>query len=407
MSKQALDEQELVTRRCPVCDTTEYTLAYDQPIESIAGIGDIGYHHLINQCTHCGFIYASPLLPEAQILKYYAQMSNYEHPASEGVVPPALIKHIEHQLRLIRSRFEPGFRGRALDIGCSIAYGLSVLQKEHWEVLGLDPSDNCIAISQRQLGVTVRKGFFCPSLLCDQPPFDLIILSHVLEHLLHPGEVIRQLAPLLADKGLVYLEVPNLMKPMGLTGYFTFEHINYFTPVSLTNLVEQNGFEVDSLHCLDDCVEYSQPYPVIAMTIKKSQQAATLENDRVASGAVIEEYRQQIKERLNTLNQRIATVLENTAPGRLALWGAGIHTSQLLSETLLKQAEIHVIYDNDAKKAGKQINAIPIRQFPANVTAAKQEIDAILISSQASEAAIHAQLSPLEAEGIRIYRLYS
>ena len=47
-----------------------------------------------------------------------------------------------------------------------------------------------------------------------------------------------------------------------------------------------------------------------------------------------------------------------------------------------------------------------IKTFPESIEDIKSEIDAILISSEASETIIYEQLSYLEKQGIKIYCLY-
>lgn len=397
----------LVERHCPVCGSETSREVFVQPTEHIAGIGDIGYHHRIRMCGDCGFVFAAPILDESAIARYYETMSNYEHPESEGLRPVEEIRQVERQVEIITARFEDGFVGRALDIGCSIALTLSKLQARGWEVLGLDPSDTCIEVSQRELGVRVRKGLFSPELLKDQSPFDVIILSHVLEHLVHPAVVLRQLRELLSPGGRVYIEVPDLMKPFGVKCYFGFEHVNYFTPTSLTNLLLRCGFDVDTVDTFDNGREVCPYYPVVAATARPAPaKPGRIRNDGLEAMAVIRAYQREASDRAARLSARISEIVDQTDPGRLALWGAGIHTSQLLSETDLGAASVRCIFDNDPKKAGGRIKGIPIETFPDDPRKANERVDAILISSEAHETAIFEQLRYLEAWGIAVYRLY-
>ena len=312
----------LISRKCSVCGSKYHTRIYDQPTENIAGIGDIGYHHVINACDDCGFVFASPILPVDIILKYYTSMSNYEHFESDGARPAADIRQIERQIDIIESRFPSGFKGRALDIGCSIAYGLSLLQESGWLVLGLDPSEKCIQISRDKLGVRVLEGFFSVELLKKENKFDVIILSHVVEHLVFPEEIIGHLSELLTDDGIIYIEVPNLMRPNNTKCYFGFEHVNFFSPQSLTNLATQNGFLVDSLELFENGKEIHPYYPVIAVTLKKSGALAKIINDKVAATEVVEDYSNKMLSLLSKLNKRIDSIVSTTPHGRLAIWGA-------------------------------------------------------------------------------------
>jgi 2-polyprenyl-3-methyl-5-hydroxy-6-metoxy-1,4-benzoquinol methylase len=397
----------LCERSCAVCSSEEKIEGYDQPTENIAGIGDIGYHHIINICSDCGFVYASPILDENSILKYYENMSNYEFPQSIGVRPVEDIRQIDRQIEIIKSRFAPGFVGSALDVGCSIAYGLSVLKKQSWKVVGIDPSDACIRVSKDELDVPVLKGFFSPEAVRSEQPFDVIILSHVVEHLVHPEEQLKLLFDALSDDGIIYIEVPDLMKPTGIKCYFGFEHVNFFTTNSLTNLIRRSGFEVDHVQTFENGKAINPFFPVIAMTIKKSVRIGEIESDREAAERVIGAYKNESEGLIKKINARIDAVVANVAPGRLSLWGAGIHTSQILSESSIQANQIHCIFDSDAKKAGGKINGIEIKAFPSDAREAAKQIDAILISSEASEDAIYDQIKYVEDAGIKLFKLYS
>jgi 2-polyprenyl-3-methyl-5-hydroxy-6-metoxy-1,4-benzoquinol methylase len=397
-------------RACCVCGESDGALLFDQPIESIIGIGNIGYHHLINGCTKCGFTYANPILKEEYILRYYTNMSNYELPESNGIRPPPHRAQIARQIEIIKSRFDNSFVGNALDIGCSIPLGLSMLQQEGWKVLGLDPSDTCIAIAKEKLNVEVLKGFFSVDLLPKNQTYDVIVLSHVLEHLVNPNQILREISNLLSAGGLVYIEVPDHMNINGVKTYFDFEHVNYFTSVSLTNLVQQNGFEVDSLRNFQNSREIHPNYPVISCTIRKRksedgiQNIVPIVNDFEETARVIRQYESSSKELMAHIEHNLQKIVSATSSGKLALWGAGIHTCQLLSQTCLKFTPINCIFDNDPKRAGNNINLIPVKLWYED---AVNDLEAIVISSEASEDKIYDQLKHLEERGLKIYRIYA
>jgi hypothetical protein len=77
-----------------------------------------------------------------------------------------------------------------------------------------------------------------------------------------------------------------------------------------------------------------------------------------------------------------------------------------LSETTLGVTDIYCIFDNDPKKHGSRLGRFPIKKFSGDPSDIKLHINAILISSEASEDLIYKQISYLEKFGIKIYRLY-
>jgi SAM-dependent methyltransferase len=78
--------------------------------------------------------------------------------------------------------------------------------------------------------------------------FDVVVLSHVLEHLPRPADALRDLAAALSPGGLLYVAVPDI----GSTDYRIFGkqwdvisplvHLQYFTAGSLQRLLEAAGF---------------------------------------------------------------------------------------------------------------------------------------------------------------------
>lgn len=398
---------KLAPRNCIVCGSNKSIEKFDQPTESIAGIGDIGYHHKIRVCTDCGFVFASPILDEETILKYYESYSNYDHPEYDGKRPQVEHNQIHRYFDLIKSRFDNDFKGKVTDIGCATAYGLSLFKKDGWSVLGLDASQSCVKLSKELYDVDVEQCFFDVNVLKKYHKFDLVIFSHVFEHLLNPDVIADQLHEILTDNGIVYIEVPNLQKPEAPKCYFSFEHVNYFTPTSLTNLMTRNGFEVDLLELFDNGPQISPYYPVIASTWKKSTKKVEIINNFDEAVLIIDQFQQQADELIKKIQSIIDKVFNETQSERIALWGGGIHTSQLLGETSLGQHRIGCIFDNDPKKYGIKLHDTTIVKFDGDVEKLKKSIDAIIISSEASEDIIFEQIKYLQDSGLKVYKLYN
>jgi 2-polyprenyl-3-methyl-5-hydroxy-6-metoxy-1,4-benzoquinol methylase len=101
----------------------------------------------------------------------------------------------------------------------------------------------------------------------DFPPasFDALIMSEVLEHLVDPWAVVKELAIFLKPGAKVMASVPNVAHRRVIAGLIKghFEltdfgimdrtHLRWFTPKSFTALFEQAGLTVD------DCAPISQP----------------------------------------------------------------------------------------------------------------------------------------------------
>src|SRR6185503_166963 len=76
--------------------------------------------------------------------------------------------------------------------------------------------------------------------------FDFVIMVGVLEHLRDLDNALDQLRSLLSPAGLLYVEVPDATAFADWSNApyqdFSTEHINFFAPVSLDNLMLVHGF---------------------------------------------------------------------------------------------------------------------------------------------------------------------
>jgi SAM-dependent methyltransferase len=89
-------------------------------------------------------------------------------------------------------------------------------------------------------------------------PFDLVVFSHVLEHLLHPDVALRDAHRLLSPDGRLIVALPNVLywrlRIKFLSGEFNYEptgimdetHVHFYTFHSGMELLRSNGFEVVS-----------------------------------------------------------------------------------------------------------------------------------------------------------------
>jgi len=74
--------------------------------------------------------------------------------------------------------------------------------------------------------------------------FDLIICSHVLEHVAEPLAVVKELSQHLTGNGWIYIEVPMEVWKAPPLHPEPVTHINFFTPNSLRNLLTLAGLSV-------------------------------------------------------------------------------------------------------------------------------------------------------------------
>ena len=96
--------------------------------------------------------------------------------------------------------------------------------------------------------------------------FDVVLMSHVLEHFIDINAAIDNAKNLLKDDGILVIEVPNF-KALGFDKYLEGwpiseipRHVNFFTPKSLKKLLKQHSIEVVDEKYLYYCRQFSNHF---------------------------------------------------------------------------------------------------------------------------------------------------
>lgn len=159
-------------------------------------------------------------------------------------LPPAWRSALLKQVVLITGALRPG--GRILEIGCGQGLLLSELRRRGFAVVGIEPSFSASRIAV-EAGLDVRSGYFPEA--APEGPFDAVIMSHVLEHLERPHDVVRQLQGV--SPGAIMLFVQSNWQGLlprrqgaGWHAWVPEQHFWHFTPKGLGKLIELQGWRV-------------------------------------------------------------------------------------------------------------------------------------------------------------------
>ena len=195
-------------------------------------------------CRSCGLIRTTPRLTDDSLEAFYA---NDYRPLYDGFVDAQ-----ESFLRLQRTRglnimsFTKGFLGegsRVVDLGCGAGYTLLAFEEDGHRVAGCDLGSAYLEAG-RARGLDLRHGDY--SVLAEMAPFDLVILSHVFEHLADPRQLARDIGPFLSPDGLIYIEVPGIQSiPVSHADplcYFQNAHLWSFDLGTLTDVMAEAGY---------------------------------------------------------------------------------------------------------------------------------------------------------------------
>jgi 2-polyprenyl-3-methyl-5-hydroxy-6-metoxy-1,4-benzoquinol methylase len=165
---------------------------------------------------------------------------------------------------------------RVLDLGSGpgiVAGALTALADKHVTCVDAEPG-HLEAAAARGVARTVLGDLTDPRWADDLAGerFDVIVLADVLEHLVDPGALLRQIGErdLLAPDGRLVISIPNASHlamlallsigefPYRPTGLLDETHLRFFTLTSIRHLLEAHGFELTRVERTEKTLEQTE-----------------------------------------------------------------------------------------------------------------------------------------------------
>jgi SAM-dependent methyltransferase len=147
-------------------------------------------------------------------------------------------------LRYLLRLIDLPLTGRLLDIGCSNGNLLKTFHRVRpgWELYGSEISDRW---KDTVLALPGVRGFHAGRAIAYPLRYDLITMSHVLEHVPDPTAFLRPLIANLAPGGRLVIIVPNIRQnPIDL---LIADHCSHFDTVSLDRVLAESGLAASDL----------------------------------------------------------------------------------------------------------------------------------------------------------------
>jgi len=200
----------------------------------------------IHQCENCGLLFQSPRLNQKGLEIFYTKFFR----TNQSLIHQ--IKMFERGERRGKKIFDTLSKYTNLDykdvleVGCGYGGILNYFKSQGSIVKGFDLDDNALKYGQ-SMGLDIQAGEI-DQFLNTKKKFDVIILSHVLEHVSRPKEFIDKLVRLHKPNGFLFVLVPGIENQKVISSNYAIQpgHLLYFSEDTLDQVLSKNFSKVFS-----------------------------------------------------------------------------------------------------------------------------------------------------------------
>jgi len=208
------------------------------------------------RCTQCGLVQRNPQPVKEEIIARYSKVYGNDYLSYELENEAVFLKL--QQLALRDAGFDKTEKtafsraaqeGRApsvLDVGCATGALLAHLRNCGWRVTGVEISPSA-AYAQKERGLDVRSIPLEENNFSDES-FDVILASHLVEHLNDPRSFFTEARRILKKDGYIFITTPNIggFQARLFGGRWRsaiFDHLYLFSKRTLLKMIKTCGFK--------------------------------------------------------------------------------------------------------------------------------------------------------------------
>lgn len=234
------------------------------------------------ECPNCQLIWLSPRPSPDDLAQLYTDYYTHAQLEEESVFVRAILRGIpaatqdygnivsdpwEHRLGRLFSYFGPlaemgrrgtmglsgTLRGSLLDFGCGDGAFLRHMHSLGWTITGVERDPRAAEVARAALGSELIHESLAEARAAQPEGYDVVTLSHVIEHLLDPIEILAECATCLRPGGRLVVATPNSAS----RGHRRFgrswlhldppRHIQLFNASTLTELARRAGLRVETV----------------------------------------------------------------------------------------------------------------------------------------------------------------
>lgn len=225
------------------------------------------------RCKKCGLIYTNPRLAEEKVEKFYKGQKSIDI-WTDVLTSPLQMEYDRKKFDLRLQWIEKYVsRGKILDIGCSVGLFLKIARDRGWEPYGLELNTRAVKYAKDKFKLKNIKQVILEKAKFPENYFNAAGLWGVLEHILHPDRVLKELYKVLKPGGVVVISIPNAGSLAARilrerTSCFNgMVHLWFFNPKTMKYFLEKLGYKIiemsseqPELDTVWNFLNYEDPY---------------------------------------------------------------------------------------------------------------------------------------------------
>lgn len=352
--------------RCRACDERSWQLVLDLGTTPLAnallGAEDLPafeprYPLVVVRCRACSLVQITETVPPEVLFSEYVYFSSFSDAAVANA--RSIAERLVDALRLNETSL-------VAEVASNDGYLLQHYVKEGVPVLGIEPARNVAAVAE-EAGIRTVVEFFgadAASRLAERyGRADVIHGNNILAHVADLRGVVQGIRTLLADTGVVSIEVPYLHDLLENVEFDTIyhEHLCYFSLTALVRLFEREGLRlvgVERLRIHGGSLRVfavpagaperdGYPYNSVAVAnLLDEEQAWGVDRDLAYAG---------FAQRVEALRGELVGLLSERRAGgrRIAAYGASAKGSTLLNAFGIGGDVLEYVVDRSTVKQGR------------------------------------------------------
>jgi SAM-dependent methyltransferase len=248
-----------VNRRCLLCGSNEKRVAYAARVPEISASATSkvmhyqyassavsnSWHYRVVECAKCAHKFADPIFSRSVVESSYLLQ---DHDNEFGLDMDLLRQTNLGYAELVRPVLAEK-RDLQVDIGCDTGIFLEQSAGLGFERrVGIEPGPDSAKKASELPGVEIKQKIFDESDFAPKS-IDFVSLVHVLDHIVDPRQLIRNVHSRLKDGGVILAVVHNIDSLVAkISGeswaVLNLVHMDYFTKRTLRKLFELEGYNV-------------------------------------------------------------------------------------------------------------------------------------------------------------------